>query len=48
VTRGVIIVFAMLGICILVFRVWTKRREPERVFACADGARVRALRERHA
>jgi membrane-bound inhibitor of C-type lysozyme len=42
VTRGVIFVFAVLVLCIVVFRVWAKRREPEHTFRCADGTDVHA------
>jgi membrane-bound inhibitor of C-type lysozyme len=38
----VVFVFAVLVLCIVVFRVWAKRREPEHTFACAGGARLHA------
>ena len=41
-TRGVIFVFAVLVLCIVVFRVWAKRGEPERAFVCPGGANVYA------
>ena len=41
-TRGVIFIFAVVILCIVVFRVWAKRGAPEHTFACAGDAEVHA------